>query len=176
MISCSSSSITAWDSYLKKLAFGFCLKIDFFGFSFNFSSFYKGVRADSYLFFKASSLFLVAEEIFLFSFGASTSFLSSSPKTEELAEIESETSFVSTLVSFFPHGFYTTCFSVLALLDPPVPASKSSTGGPISLIIFIASSVASRTGFILSNQQWFKQLRISFLKGIITSFKIADKV
>lgn len=54
---------------LPNLKFGFfaCLKIDFggFGFSSFTCSFVTGVTTSSFLFFKASSLFLVADDIFL---------------------------------------------------------------------------------------------------------------
>lgn len=50
---------------------------------------------------------------------------------------------------------------------------SSSRGGPISLINFIVSTVASLTGLILSNLQWFKTCKISSLKGIISSLTIA---
>lgn len=110
------------------------------------------------------------------------SFQSSCSITEDVAETVSEfpslisPQLICPVSYFFDQGFWAGYLSFLAQRDPPVPASDSSTGGPISLIILIASVVASQTGFILSNQQLFNALRMSHLNGMIDSLMMAAKV
>jgi hypothetical protein len=64
-------------------------------------------------------------------------------------------------------------FCCLFLSPSIIYSSVSSKGGPSSFISLIVSSVASLTGLILSNLHRFSTLRISTLKGRISSFKIA---